>query len=403
MPVCLFLFRRDFRTEGNPAWARCAGWAAGRGCDVAPCFIYSDRQLDPSRNAYFSPPAYSEMRAALDGLAGELGGRLSFFHARGDAPDTDVLDALARAHDVSGVFFNSDVTPFAVARDRAIAAWCASRGVPCDGGEPGEGYLLWPAGTVLTKAGTVPRSFSAFYRYTAGRPLPAPAPAGRPPRLVRLPAPSRRFAVGRLPEAVPRPPGPSAREALASLERGDFDGYGETRDDYRLPTTRLSVHLKFGRLGAAEAVAAARRRGVAELERQLLWREYYYHLAAGYPEVLTAPNAHIRPDRQRVRWGRPDARAARRWLLGRTGEPLVDQAMAELRRSGYLHNRLRMVVASYFTRDMGLDWREGERLLATLLADYDPCQNSGGWQSMDAQVPGQEIKASTQLRKYGPV
>jgi deoxyribodipyrimidine photo-lyase len=163
----------------------------------------------------------------------------------------------------------------------------------------------------------------------------------------------------------------------------------------------MSVHLKFGTLDPVRVMGAARGRGIHELARQLLWREYYYHLCWGYPRVLTAPNSHIRPDRDRVSWSAVDGDAARRWLAGGTGDPLVDLAMRELRRSGYLHNRLRMVVSSYFVKDLGLDWREGERLFATMLVDYDPAQNSGGWQSADAQVPGQEIKSRTQARKYG--
>jgi deoxyribodipyrimidine photo-lyase len=119
--------------------------------------------------------------------------------------------------------------------------------------------------------------------------------------------------------------------------------------------------------------------------------------------VLASPNAHIRPDRQRVAWGRPDKAKLRRWREGSTGDRLVDDAMRSLHKTGWLHNRLRMVVASYLVRELGVDWRAGEREFARLLIDYDPSQNSGGWQAMDAQIPGQEIKASTQRRKFGPV
>jgi deoxyribodipyrimidine photo-lyase len=301
------------------------------------------------------------------------------------------------------VFYNSDVTPFAVERDSAISAWCEAKGVHCGGGEPGEGYTLWPAGSVLTKTTkTVPKSFSAFYRYTLKKHAPVEPPASSRPALKRIEAPPGTRATG-LPGTVPLFDVPSKEEVMGKLESGDFDGYGDTRDDYSLPTTRLSTHMKFGRVSPAEVIRVSRERGVTALTRQLLWREYYYHLAHGYPGLLRSPNRHIRPDRQRVEWEPVDRKKARDWLEGRTGEPLVDQAMRELKRSGYLHNRLRMVVASYFTRDLGMDWREGERLFATRLVDYDPSQNSGGWQSIDAQLRGQEIKASTQLKKFGPV
>lgn len=405
-PVALFLFRRDFRLDGNPAWERAVRWCRESRAALAPCFVFSDRQTDGGRNPYFSAPAYSAMVAALDDLdARRLGGRLSRFRVRDGRPDTDLLDAIAGdggAGPVRAVFFNSDVTPFAVARDAAVAEWCRDRGVHCDGGDPGEGYLLWPAGTIRTKSGgTVPKSFAAFQRYTEKKALPPRASAGRRPKLVRIEPPSRAFRPEGLPPAVDLAGVPGARAVMRDLRAGRFDDYGRTRDDYQLPTTRLSVHMKFGVLDPRAVMGVARERGIPELARQLLWREYYYHLAHGYPQVLTAPNAHIRPDRNKVRWKPVDASKADAWLEGRTGEPLVDQAMAELGRTGYLHNRLRMVVSSYFVRGLGLDWREGERLMATRLVDYDPAQNSGGWQAADAQLPGQEIKAATQLRKYG--
>eukprot|EP00873_Tetraselmis_striata_P041631 jgi/Tetstr1/461895/TSEL_006973.t1 len=401
-PVALFIFRRDFRLDGNPAWARAARWCHEHRAALAPCFILSDRQTDAGRNPYFSPPAYSAMVAAMDALdARALGGRLARFRVRGGRPDTELLDAVARdgQHDVRAVFFNSDVTPFAAARDAAVAAWCRARGAHFGGGDPGEGYLLWPAGTVRTKSGgNVPKSFAAFHRYTEKKTLLHQPVATRRPDIVRIEPPAAAFEPTGLPRAGPVPGVPAAADVMRDLRSGAFDDYGGTRDDYQRPTTRLSVHLKFGVVGVGDVMAVARRRRIPELQRQLLWREYYYHLAHGYPRVLTAPNAHIRPDRNKVRWKPVDRAKANAWLEGRTGEPLVDQAMARLRDTGYLHNRLRMVVASYFVREMRLDWREGERLLATRLLDYDPAQNSGGWQSMDAQQPGQEITAATQLK-----
>ena len=401
--VALFVFRRDFRLTGNPAWARATRWCRDNLAALAPCFVFSDLQTDGARNPYFSAPAYSAMVAALDELDDKrLGGLLSRFRVRGGQPDTALLDAIAARHEVRAVFFNSDVTPFAVARDAAIAAWCRERAVHCDAGAPGEGYLLWPAGSIRTKSGgTVPKSFAAFERYTEDKALVRGPRAARRPKIVRIEPPSASFRPAGLPPARQTADVPSARSIMRALKSGRFDDYGRTRDDYRLPTTRLSVHMKFGVLDPADVMAAARRRRIPELQRQLLWREFYYHLAHGYPQVLVAPNAHIRPDRDKVRWGPVDRTKADAWLEGRTGEPLVDQAMRELARSGFLHNRLRMVVSSHFVRELGLDWREGERLLATRLLDYDPAQNSGGWQAADAQVPGREIKASAQLRRYG--
>lgn len=401
--LAVFIFRRDFRLEGNPAWERCARWSIQNRANTAACFVFSDRQTDARRNPYFSRLAYSAMLDALEQLDRELDGRLSRFRVRAGKPDTILLDALADAHDVRAVFFNSDVTPFATRRDAAIGQWCRNRGVLCDPGLPGEGYLLWPAGAVLTSSGgSVPKNFATFHRYTENKKLPE---STRPPHIVvtRISPPAKTFQPHGLPVAVPLVGVPDASKVIRDIENGLFDNYNDTRHDYRLPSTRLSVHLKFGRIDPVRAMAAARSRHISQLQRQLLWREFYYHLAAGYPDIITSPNQHIRPDRNSIRWKPVDRAKADMWFHGKTGQPLVDDAMAELKRSGFLHNRLRMIVSSYFVKDLGLDWREGERLFATALVDYDPALNSGGWQSTDSQIKGQEIKASTQTKKYGPL
>lgn len=373
----LFIFRRDFRIRNNPAWNRCVEWCSKNSGVVCPCFIYSDAQIKD--NDYFSQKAYSAMRKLLDELDAVLDNKLAFFHGE----DTDVLARLKP----DAVFFNADVTPFARDRDAMIARWCEENGVHC-GTE--SGYTLWPCGSILTKSGTVPKTFSAFYRYTKGRAFVRhPTLDARSVRKLSCPG-----------ECRPEVPEPSEVALPGIAQVRAFRGYGETRDDYSKCTTRMSVYLKFGVVDVGEFLSDVRANRIPELERQVLWREFYYHLAFGYPAILTAPNMHIRPDRQRVEW---PSRDLGKWRDGETGEPLVDQAMRELKRTGYLHNRLRMVVSSYLTRDMGVDWREGEREMARMLIDYDPAQNSGGWQSMDAQIPGQEIKASTQRRKYGDV
>lgn len=398
--IAIMIFRRDFRLHGNPAWSRCLRWCSDNSAAAAPCFIFSDRQIDQSRNPYYSEKAYSAMRDALDDLDRSLNRKLSLFHARNGDPDTVVLRSICDSHDVGAVFFNSDVTPFARTRDESVALWCASKQIRCDGGAPGEGYTLWPAGSVLTKSkGTVPKSFSAFYSYTEKMPIPSRVSTENA-QVIKIDA-SRPSSVP-VPNILSGDSSPvSADATIDRLKRGEFDDYGSTRDDYKLRTTRMSVHLKFGLLDVADVMTVARRRGINDLVRQLLWREFYYHLAFGYPQLLTAPNAHVRPDRQKIKWSTPDNKKVNDWLKGETGQPLVDKAMKLLGETGYLHNRLRMVVASYFVRDMGMDWRVGERLFATKLIDYDPAQNSGGWQSMDAQRPKQEIKAATQMKKFG--
>jgi deoxyribodipyrimidine photo-lyase len=418
VPVALFLFRRDFRLDDNPAWARACAFSAASGARLVPAFVFSDRQVLERNNPYFSAKAFAVMLSLLDALPL----RPALTRLRAGGADEELLAALhASATPLAAVFFNRDVTPFARDRDARIEAWCAANGVPCDGergGALGEGYTFWPCGSVLNRAGKPPLVFSAFERAVGGRRPPAAlsvaATAVSDVRCAATPRAWRaHLADTRAMRALAAPQtggfrAPRAGDAaalLAAVERGEHDGYGlpGRRDEFADPrsTLRASALLKFGALAPARLLAAARRRGVGELERQLLWREFYYHLAAARPELLSGErNAHVRPDRQAAEWGRPDAGALRSWTRGETGEPLVDAAMRQLRAEGWLHNRLRMVVATHLVKVLGQDWRAGERIFAGMLADYDPAQNSGGWQSVDAQMDARAIKASTQQRKH---
>ena len=467
-PVALFLFRRDFRLHDNPGLLRALRWCAAAGVPLVPAFAFSGRQTSPRRNAYYSARAFRAMVSLLQDLGAALGPLRPLALFRTEGEDDALLEALHASHPVAAVFFNRDVTPFARARDERIRAWGAGRGVPVDDGGLGDGYTLWPTGSILSEAGTALRVFAPFHRRCLAKRPPRPIDERRVRRalvanaLVASGAARRGLlralrvwgaAAGTTAESElrragqPGQPGQAGqpgqgghgrlggpgglgglgeagrgRSIVRQIAAGRFDGYDKDRERFALPasTTRLSVHLKFGAVSAAEVLRAARGRaaegrggGGASLARQLHWREYYYHLAAAHPELLGGlregralgePNAHVRPDRQALRWRGGDRARLElaRWTGARTGEPLVDAAMRCLRATGWLHNRLRMVAASHLVHEMGVDWRLGERAMAALLLDYDPCQNSGGWQSMDAQRPGRTIKASSQAARYDP-
>lgn len=396
--VALFIFRRDFRISDNPGLSRCVEWCENNNAILAPCFIYSGRQVHETRNPYFSEFAFSAMQHFIEELDSSLNHKLARLYT--DDSDVEVLNIIKSKGGLDAVFFNRDITPFAKNRDDEILEWCSNNKIICDPGLLGEGYLIWPAGTILTKTGkTVPKVFSAFYKYTLDmRPnYIADLKLDRVTNLIeKSTIPNSTKMDSRVPKhiEIELPSNPDVRK---------FCDYGKTRDDYNIETTRLSVFLKFGVLSTRKLLLDVRKLRISDLERQIVWREFYYHLAAGYPEILISPNRHIRPDRQKVKWKPSDTKQIEKWRLGKTGDVLVDQAMQTLGKEGWIHNRLRMVVATYLIKVMGVDWRDGERVLATMLMDYDPAQNSGGWQSMDAQIPGQEISSKTQLRKFGKI
>jgi deoxyribodipyrimidine photo-lyase len=171
-----------------------------------------------------------------------------------------------------------------------------------------------------------------------------------------------------------------------------IDAYGDTRD---FPSIKgpsyLSVHLRFGTVSIRELARLAHARaqagsaGAAVWLSELIWRDFYVQILANFPHVADAPDGHSRsfkPEYDAIRWahGKAADQLFKAWCEGRTGYPLVDAAMAQINQTGYMHNRLRMVVASFLCKDLGLDWRLGERYFAEKLNDFDLAANNGGWQ-----------------------
>ncbi|MBM4371439.1 MAG: deoxyribodipyrimidine photo-lyase, partial [Deltaproteobacteria bacterium] len=299
------------------------------------------------------------------------GGRL--YVAQGDP--AVVLPGLIGTLRAGVVHANRDYTPFARRRDDALASACRAAGAQWI---LSEDLLLFEPEELLSSGGKPYRVFTAFRNAARSRPIPRPGsrPRGRfctreIPGTIPVPSPS------------PAPPGaPEGGRARAfdQLRRlPDLRDYATLRD---LPasggTTRLSPHLKFGTVSIREAWHRIHDAlgGDTPLLDQLLWRDFFHHVAWHHPHVFGEP---FQLAYRRLEWDRSPERLAR-WAAGRTGVPLVDAGMRELAATGHMHNRARMIAASFLTKDLHLDWREGERVFARRLVDYDPCVNNGGWQ-----------------------
>jgi deoxyribodipyrimidine photo-lyase len=393
-----FLFRRDLRLDDNTGLARAAGLAA----EVVPCFVFDPRQ-QAGANDYFSAPAFRFLLESLDDLERQLRARDGRLYRFAGRPE-EVVARLIEAAAVDAVFVNRDYTPFARRRDEAIAAACAARGVPF---EACGDALLHEPGEVLTGGGGPYRKFTPFWRRARELPVREPQRLGAVAfRRARI-----GFAIaGVLGEPPPSPAEPFARggrrAGLAALRRiRRLAGYAERRD---LPadeqgTSGLSPHHKFGTVSIRETW----HRTVAELgaESQLLselaWRDFFTHLAWFHPEVFGAPFNGLEPA-----WDDREERFAA-WCAGRTGFPLVDAGMRQLAASGWMHNRVRMVAASFLVKDLHVDWRRGERWFARRLVDYDPCVNNGNWQwaastGADAVPYFRIFNPWTQQRRFDP-
>ena len=400
MKTAIWWVRRDLRLHDNQALEAALDTAE----QVIPLFI-----LDP---ALLNSPYSAQRRTAflLGGLA-ELDTALRQRSSRLVLRHGEPLAELKRLMAESGaqaIFAQPDVSPYAHRRDQAVTArlpvhWIGS---PC----------ARPPGTVLTQSGAPYTVFTPFSRswkelpgeFTAPNPILSPRPLSTPLDLGSLPILAADSAVSEASEFMAFPPGETGalrRLRYFSRPDGPIAGYAIGRDRLDLEaTSALSPYLRFGMLSPQMAVRAARmalqrapdpesRRGAETWLNELIWRDFYLHLLDHFPQ---ARRENFRP--LQVDW-RHDPSGLAAWKAGETGYPVVDAAMRQLISTGWMHNRARMIVASFLTKDLLIDWRWGERFFMQHLLDGDPAANNGGWQ----WTAGTGTDAAPYFRIFNPV
>lgn len=384
MSTAIVWFRRDLRLQDNPAWAE-----ATQHDNVVALFV-----LDEKLFARAAKPRQARMIGdlqALDSHLRELGGSLCF--RVGDP--VEVLPQLVKEVSASAVYVNTDVTPYAQLRDGKIQK---KLDVPL---RSFWGNYFHKPGDVLTAKGTLSQVFTPFYRSWLKASL-TPWPEAQACDVLAIsgdPFPT----VGAYPllhdregdQALAGEIGAWAR-LQASLER--VDSYGETRNTPSVVgTSELSVDLRFGTLSPRRVamVVGASSNGREELVRQLAWRDWYAHLLFERPELVTEP---MKPQYAKMKW-RNDEDGFNAWKNGNTGVPFVDAGMRQLNETGWMHNRVRMITASFLVKNLLVDWRKGERYFRHVLLDADIPQNIGNWQ----WVAGTGPDASPYNRIFNPV
>lgn len=379
--VALAWFRRDLRLHDNPAWAE-----ATKSAEVAALVV-----VEPQLLAAAGPlrrRAYLAALAGLDQSLKEVGGSLWV----GIGDPASVVPQVARIVGAGAICVNNDVTRWSVARDRRV---CKAIDVPLAGFW---GTAVHAPGTVLTAGGTLSRVFTPFFRRwqtvpLRGFALPGPASVVCAPRDFSVDTVVKEFEV--------QPEGD--RWALNKLDDWlrHVDRYDERRDLFQLSgTSELSAALHFGQLSPRHVVdsVGTGTPGRDAYVRQLAWRDWYMHLTAQHPNI---DRACLRPRYEYVDWtsGRTADRLFEAWCEGMTGYPIVDAAMRGLATTGWMHNRLRLVAASFLVKDLLIDWRRGERWFRRLLVDGDIAQNAGNWQ----WVAGVGADAAPFFRVFNPV
>lgn len=369
METAIVLFNRDLRLHDNPALA-----AAARAERTLPLFVF-DEVLLGSRFA--APNRLAFMLEALGDLDAGLRRAGARLYVRQGDPVREAL-AAARECGATSLHVSADWSAYARARERRLAAACAEERIEFTA-HPG--VTVVPPGTVTPAGGDHFRVFTPYLRawsavpprprQAAPRPLRAP---GRPPA-GRLPALAKLTKGSASPERAPGGESEGRRLMRAFLRDG-LAAYEDRHDDLAGDaTSRLSAHLRFGCVSPLELMLAARERpGGGAFVRQLCWRDFHHQVLAAAPSL---PHRDYRP--RGDRWSR-SRRTLEAWREGRTGYPLVDAAMRQLAREGFMHNRARMTVASFLTKDLYVDWRAGARHFWDLLSDGEIANNAGNWQ-----------------------
>ncbi|ACV48649.1 MULTISPECIES: cryptochrome/photolyase family protein [Halomicrobium] len=397
--------RRDLRTTDNAGLA-----AATADSPVVPVFVFDDAVLD-----HAAPPRVAFMLDALDSLRAQYRDRGSdLVIAHGDP--TAEIPRLAEAFGADGVTWGEAYSGLGIERDIAVRQALDDVGVER---EAVTDSVHHRPGEITTNDGDPYSVFTYFGRKWHDREKEDPYDAPGPDELADVsgdPLPS----VGDLgfeePQAEIPPAGTEpARELLDAFCEDDIYRY-EDRRDYPADdcTSRLSAHLKFGTIGirevyerTASAAAAAddeeRRESVAEFQSQLAWREFYTQVLFANRSVVTDNyKTYERP----LQW-RDDPEALQAWKDGETGYPIVDAGMRQLRQEAFVHNRVRMIVASFLTKDLLIDWRAGYEWFKERLVDHDTANDNGGWQwaastGTDAQPYFRIFNPMTQGERYDP-
>ena len=404
--VLLAWFRQDLRVRDNPILAA----AAASPQAVLPVYIHSPQEADE-----WSPGGAScwWLHRALQGLEMQLAG-IGLPLVIRSGPSLDALRDIVAALQSSGlrveaVLSSRLVEPALVCRDEAVRASLAANGI---GWRQFNASLLFEPEQVRTRSGDPFRVFTPFWKHL--RSLPAEAPvefdAGTLRAPAKLPASLPLAALGLLPHVdwaaeFPRhwEPSPAgARLALEEFINGRIAGYRQQRD---LPaidgTSRLSPYLHFGQIGPRQVWAAVHAAGAQEGEggftflAELAWREFAYHLLHHFPHTTDAP---MQAKYRSFPW-QPNPAALAAWQQGRTGYPFVDAGMRQLWRTGWMHNRVRMVVASFLVKHLLQPWQQGARWFWDTLVDADLASNTMGWQ----WVAGSGADAAPYFRIFNPV
>jgi len=397
-PVSLFWFRRDLRLDDNAGLYH----ALKSGNPVLPLFIFDRNILDDltdkcDARVEFIHRTIRELKQQLE----EMGSTLLVYYGKPE----EIWPQILQAYNVAAVFANHDYEPYALEREAFVTSLLSEKNIAF---QTFKDHVIFEKNEVLKDDGspyTVFTPYSKRWRMkleTSWKTIAGEDGAPEPVSFYLTSYPTERYFSNFLPTS---PTSSELQTSLASgkiklqtsnfptlaemgfeptdieipptsVTRGLIKNYDKTRDFPALAgTSRLGIHFRFGTISIREKARHAQRLNATYLN-ELIWRDFYSQILGNFPHVVGHP---FRPQYDRVEW-RDAPEDFQKWCAGKTGYPIVDAGMRELNATGYMHNRVRMIVASFLSKHLLLDWRLGEAYFAQKLLDYDLASNSGGWQ-----------------------
>ena len=423
MQKALVWLRRDLRLYDNAALSS----ALKEAKQVWLTFIFDTDILKPLLQGEFDADGLKHDRRVdfiwqgLQQIDQELRAQGSGLIVRFGKPD-ECIPQIAQELGVNTVFANRDYEPSAIARDDSINSTLNDLNIDF---QQFKDQVIFEKKEILTNSSTV---FSVFTPYknnwlktlqekdlAAHECIPKPEQLAAIPKKLDLGLPSLE-SMGFCATGIEAylPPGSEGGQAFLEDFLSRIDQYQIGRDFPAIKgVSYLSTHLRFGMLSIRGLVREAHRRmlagsmGATIWLSELIWRDFYFMILANHPRL--AQGESFKPDYEKIVWesGATAKKLFSSWCEGKTGYPLVDAAMRQLNQTGYMHNRLRMVVASFLTKDLGIDWRWGEAYFAEHLNDFEFSSNNGGWQwasssGCDAQPYFRIFNPITQSEKFDP-
>ena len=367
----LFIFRRDYRMIDNKGLhltnSKCK--------KIHTIYIFTPEQVS-DENKFKSDNAVQFMIKSLEELADDIhhsGGLLHCFYGNNNRIIKQCIDHF----NIDYVCFNADYSPYAIERDGKIMDLCKKTNILC---ELAHDYYLNVPGSILNSTGKPYQKFTPYYNEAVHRKVAMPIAKHKlklsnqsfhTPTIISLRSALTRFT--KINEEILVHGG--RKQGLLTLQNAHKlqKTYSKTHNDLEKQTTQLSAYIKFGCISIREVFHTLRNH---DLIRQIYWREFYMQILYCFPYVLGKP---MKPNYSKIRWHKND-NWLKAWKNGRTGFPVVDAGMIQLNTTGYMHNRARLIVASFLIKVLLIDWREGELYFARRLTDYDPASNNGNWQ-----------------------